>query len=55
MKERQTSPTLVIKLNGYEYHLVEVDRMGHTQPRFMGHPNMALKYCKKIVKEKNNL
>ena len=48
--------TKVIKMYGYEYHLVEVFRDVESfrlpQPCFMGHQNYALSKCIKIDKIK---
>lgn len=50
LKELTHKTPLIIKLHGYEYHLVEVQRpLGTPEARFMGHPNMALQRCNKIV------
>jgi len=47
--------TKVIKMFGYEYHLVEIFRENSyhlPQPCFMGHQNYALSKCVKIDKVK---
>lgn len=57
-KSGKFNPETIIVRNGYEYHLVPVERpKGNFEkvpdPCFMGYPGMALKSCKKIKIKKS--
>lgn len=49
--EKIMNPPKIIKLYGYAYYLVDVDRRncGWPDPCFMGHKGMALQKCIKII------